>query len=128
MAAYHGLNGMIYISGTEIAAANAWSISIDSDSVEIPQFADTFKKRVVGMKDWSGSISAWDDPTVVMLHSAAEATVSVGLLIYPIRTDTSDFYNGSAIFSFSSEADTGSAGSATVDFVGNDTLTTTGWS
>jgi hypothetical protein len=119
---------MIYVSGSEIAAANAWSINIDTDSVEIPQFADTYKKRVTGMADWSGSVSAWDDRTVKTLHNAATAQASVALLIYPVRTDLTDYYSGNAIFSLGSEGDTGSAVGITADFVGNDTLAITGWS
>ena len=128
MAPFHGLNGLIYMSGSEIAAANAWSINIDIDSVETPQFGDTFKKRVTGMGDWSGSISAWDDLTVKVLQNCATAQTSVALLIYPLRTDLTNYYSGNAIFSFGSEGDTGSAVGDTADFVGNDTLTITGWS
>ncbi len=88
----------------------------------------TWKKRVTGYADWSGSLTVWDHDDNVVLQNAAKAGDSVALIIYPLRTDQTDFYEGNAIFGFSSGGDSGSAISNTASFVGDDTLTITGFS
>jgi hypothetical protein len=124
----HGKNGLIYISGTEITGANAWSLNITQDSIETPQFGDTWKKRVVGHSDWSGSVTAWMHTDSKIITNAATAGVSVALLIYPVRTDLTDYFSGSAIFGASMAGGSGAAIGRDGDFVGNDTLTITGFS
>ena len=122
-----GKNGLIYVSGTEIVGANAWSISIESDAVEYSKFGDTWKGNFVGLKGWSGSIGALHDQSSKVLQNAAAATVVVALLIYPDRTSGSTFYSGNAIFSFSSEASMDAAVGRSVDFTGDGALTPTGF-
>lgn len=124
----HGKNGLIYISGTEITGANAWSLNITQDNVDTPQFGDTWKKRAVGMADWSGNITAWLHTDSKVITNAATAGVSVALLIYPTRTDLTDYYGGSAIFGASMAGGVGAAIGRDGDFVGNDTLMIAGFS
>ena len=124
----HGYNGLIYVSGTELTGANAWSLSISQDSVETPQFGDRWKKRVVGMNDWSGNITAWLHPNSKALTTAALAGVSVAILLYPTRADLTDYFSGNAIFTgVAIDTATGAAIGRNGDFVGNDTLTITGF-
>lgn len=123
-----GNNGLIYISGSEIVGANTWSINIDVEMAETPQFGDGWKKRIVGHNDWSGSISAWDQGDDSNLQDAATAQASVALLIYPDRSDLASYYEGNAIFTFASEADTASPVGNSVDFTGDDSLTVNGFS
>lgn len=124
---FHGKNGLIYVSGTEITGANAWSMSVATDSVETPQFGDSWKKRVVGMNDWSGSLTAFQHADTKLLFSAATAGASVALLIYPQRTNLSNYFSGNAIFQFSSEGGVDAAVGGSADFVGNDTLAMEGF-
>jgi hypothetical protein len=123
----HGKNGLIYLSGTELSAANAWNLKIDTDSAETSVFGDSWKSRQVGLNDWSGNVSGFHDQDSKPLQTAATAGVSVALLIYPKRSDLSTYYSGSAIFSFSSEAGMDAAVGASADFVGNGALTMTGF-
>lgn len=123
----HGRNGLIYVSGTEISGANAWSLNITQDSVETPQFADTWKKRAVGFADWSGNITAWMHNDSKVITTAATAQVSVAIIIYPVRSDLADYFSGSAIFGASMGGGAGAAIGRDGDFVGNDTLTITGF-
>jgi hypothetical protein len=123
-----GKNGLIYVSGTELPGANAWSIAIESDAVEYSKFGDTWKSNFVGLKGWSGSIGALSDSAAKTLQDAATATIVVALLIYPDRTDGSTYYSGNAIFSFSSEASMDAAVGQSADFTGTGALTPTGWS
>ncbi len=127
-APFHGKNGLIYISGTEIAGAHAWSMTIDTDSVETPQFGDSWKKHVTGMQGWSGSVTAWEQGDAKVLSNAATAGTTVALLIYPNKNDVANYYNGNAIFGFGTSGDTGSAVANTADFTGDDTLTIAGFS
>ena len=122
-----GKNGLIYVSGTEIPGANAWSISIESDSVEYNKFGDTWKGNLAGLKGWSGSIGALHDHAGKILQNAATATNVVALLIYPDRLTIATYYSGNAIFSFSSEAGMDAAVGQSADFTGDGTLTPTGF-
>lgn len=126
-APFHGFNGLIYVSGTEIVGANSWSFSFDKDTVETPQFGDTWKKSVGGLLGWSGSISAWEQGDSKVLSSAAASIASVAVLVYPARATLTSYYSGNANFSFSSEGSTGGAVGNTADFVGDSTLTIAGF-
>jgi hypothetical protein len=128
MTARHGYRGLIYISGTELAEANSWSIQIQTDNAEVPKFGDVWKNRLAGMSGWSGNVTAWDDSSEKILFSAATAGTTVALLIYPVRTDLTEYYSGSAIFGMSSAGGVSAAINRDGDFTGNGTLTATGWS
>ena len=123
----HGINGLIYVSGTELAGANAWSIDSTVDAAEAPEFGDTWKKHVAGLLTWSGSLSAWEQTDNQLLFQAATAGASVALLIYPVRSTLGDYYSGNAIFAASSAGDSSSAVSKNATFTGDGTLTITGF-
>lgn len=123
----HGFNALIYIGATALVGGNAWGIDIGTDSAETPQFGDTWKKQVLGMKNWSGSLTAWEQGDAKLLSDAAVAATVTALKIYPNRSDATDYYSGNAIFSFGSSGDTGSAVSNTASFTGDDTLAITGF-
>jgi hypothetical protein len=127
-APFHGYNALIYVSATDLVGGNAWNLNIDTDSIVTNQFGDTWKKRTVGQNDWSGSITAWDQGDEKLLATAATAQASVAILIYPDRSDTGDYYSGNAIFGMRSAGGVTAAVSKDGDFVGNDTLTITGFS
>ncbi len=123
----HGINGLIYVSGSEISFGNAWSIKLDAEDAEIVSFGDAYKSRLRGVKDWSGSITAWHDQGTKVLQMAAVATVSVALILYPKRSDLATYYSGSALFKFGHDQDAGSIAKLTADFVGDGTLGMTGF-
>lgn len=124
----HGFNGLIYISGTELTGANAWTLNMPQDAVETPQFGDTDKKRVVGLRDWSGTIGAWLHEDSKLIENAASARASVALMIYPNRGDLTNYYSGNAIFSMDAGGGVSAAIARNASFVGDDTLTITGFS
>lgn len=124
----HGINGLIYVSGTELAGANAWSIDSSIDAAEAPEFGDTWKKHVAGLLTWSGSLSAWEQEDDQLLFQAATAGTSVALLIYPSRNDLTNYYSGNAIFAASSAGDSASPVSKNATFTGDGALTVTGFS
>ena len=123
----HGINGLVYVSGTELSGANAWSIDSTVDAAEAPEFGDTWKKHVAGLLTWSGSLSAWEQTDQKILFTAATSGTSVALLIYPVRGTLGDYYSGNAIFAASSAGDSSSAVSKNATFTGDGTLTITGF-
>ena len=123
----HGINGQVYVGGTELTGANAWSIDSTVDAAEAPEFGDTWKKHVAGLLTWSGSLSAWEQTDQQILFTAAIAGASVGLIIYPNRGDTSDSYTGNAIFAASSSGDSSSPVSKNATFTGDGALAINGF-
>lgn len=128
MASFHGFNGLIYVSGTEIAGANSWAVDISNESAETPRMGQTFKERVAGQNDWSGNITGWDQATADTLADAALARVPLALLIYPDRAVATRYFSGNAIFGSSHGGGAGAAVSEDGDFVGAAALTKAGWS
>lgn len=128
MAKVHGKNGLIYVSGTEIAYANAWDLTVDIDSAELAHFGSSWQEREAGINDWSGSITAWHDQDSKVLYDSAVAGEALALLIYPKRTDLTTYWSGDAIFSFGSSGDMGAGVGQTANFVGAASLTITGFS
>jgi hypothetical protein len=127
VAARSGINGLVYISNTEIEGANAWTISLETDNIEYSYFGGTWKRNFVGLKGWSGTIGANHDQAARVMQDAALASIVVDVLLYPDRTDNATFYNGDAIFSFSSEQGMDAAVARSVDFVGDNALSITGF-
>lgn len=127
MAQVHGKNGLIYVSGAELTGANAWTLDMGLDIVEVGKFGDTWKEHVGGLLTWSGTISAWEMGDEQELVSAATAGVAVALLIYPDNSDLTSYYSGNAVFGASTDGSTGSAVSKNGTFTGNSQLTITGF-
>lgn len=126
--AKHGVNGLAYVSGGEIEGASAWSVAIDTQSAEYVKFGDDWVNRVPGVNDWRASLTAWHDQDAKKLQDAAVARVAVAVLIYPDRADLTTYYNGSGIFSFTSEGNTTSVVGQTANIVGDGELSLTGFS
>ena len=127
-APYTGKDGLIYVSGTELVGANAWEINSSPNTNEAPEFGDTWMKHTTALLTWAGSLSAWDQGDEKLLFTAATAGISVALLIYPDRSDTSSYYSGNAIFGVDSSGSTSSTVARNGSFVGDGTLTATGFS
>jgi hypothetical protein len=124
----HGANGLIYVGGTVIPYANAWSIASASESAQAASHGDTWQGAYVGIKSWSGSITAWNDMGAKILQSVAIGAITYALLIYPARGTLTTYYSGNAIFSFASEASMTAVVGQSVSFVGDGTLAATGFS
>jgi hypothetical protein len=127
-AAVHGINGAVYISGAILDGANAWSINIETQMADYLKFGDSWVNRLAGAKDWSGNVAAVHDQDAEKLQLAAIAGEDVSLLIYPQESDTTTYYSGRAIFSFSSEGGTDAAVAQSADFSGHGALAIEGFS
>lgn len=115
-----GHNGYIYVSGIALQGANAWSIDVATESVELRKFGDDWIDRCVTFNSWSGRIDAIDD--INTLIDAATAGDSLPLYIYPDRETTGEYYSGNAIFGHSGAGDTGSPVTAGASFEGDGAL------
>lgn len=124
----HGINGLVYISGAELSQANAWNLNIAQQSSESTAFGAAWVSRVVGPKDWSGSVSAWGELDSKLITDAATAGASVPILIYPDRNTLGSYYSGNAIFGMNSDGGTSGPHNRNGDFVGGGALTAVGFS
>lgn len=124
----HGKNGLIYVSGAELVGANAWTVDIATDSVELPIFGDTWKKRAAGLSGFSGTLTVWQLEDSKQLATAASAGTTVALIIYPDRESQADHYSGDAIFGFGASGGVDSGVGETATFEGDDTLYVAGFS
>lgn len=123
----HGINGLIYISGTELVGANSWSIDVSPDVAQQVAFGDEWKESLKGAQGWSGSVNAYHKDDSKLIVDAALA-LQVPLLIYPNRGTLANYYSGNAIFGASSDGNTGGAVNRNGSFTGNGSLTATGFS
>lgn len=48
-----------YLPITKLGGASEWSLDLDTDLLEATTFGDTWKRRVPGVKDATGSITKW---------------------------------------------------------------------
>jgi len=125
--AVHGINGLIYISGTEIFGANSWSLAITTQSAEYIKHGDSWVDRKAGVGDWSGNLTGWHDQALDSLQDMAVARTALALLIYPLRSDLTAYYSGNAIFSFGSSSSTDAIVGISADFVSDGALAITGF-
>jgi len=122
-----GVNGLIYVSGNEIAGANAWELNIEHATVEGARFGDTWNSNEPGMMGWSGSITALHDTAQTYLYLAATQDSTASLVIYPSGSTLTKYWSGNAVFSFKASGDTDSLVGESADFTGAGSLTRT-WS
>lgn len=124
----HGINGLIYVSGSELTGANSWNIQVDPDTVQTIDLGVKWKDTHKGAKGWSGNINAWEKEDQKLLMDAALADGAVSLIIYPNRNTMGNYYNGNAIFGASTDGGATSAVSKNGSFTGDGALSQTGFS
>ena len=123
----HGKNGLIYVSGTEIQYANAWSLAVDHESAAGNYFGAGWTERKAGVLDWSGTVAAFHNQDAKVLYNAAVHDGSVAILVYPKRSELASYWSGDAIFSFAGEGGVGGLVGQSVSFVAAASLTITGF-
>ncbi len=120
-----GINGLIYVSGNEIAGANAWELNIEHANVEGAVFGDLWTGRQPGMMGWSGSITTLFDTAQSYLYLASTQDANAALIIYPSGSVLTKYWSGSAIFSYKASGDTDKLVGESADFQGAGSLTRT---
>lgn len=128
MAEIHGVNGLVYVSGTEIAGANAWTLNIDTDILQPIAFGNSgWKSAIQGAKGFSGTINAYEQGDSKVLVDAATASASVAVLIYPTRDDLTSYYSGNAVFAANTDGNSTSVVNKNGSFTGDGALTVAGF-
>lgn len=122
MARIHGRNARLYASVTSggqaepIAFLNQWSISFNVDNVDVTAFGDTTKVYVGGLPDASGSYSGFFDDATQQFYTAATDGVARKLYLYPVASDTTKYFFGTALFDFSVDLSVDGAATISGDF------------
>ena len=123
----HGINGLIYVAATELSESNSWRLAITSDLADGEIFGGTFRERDKGVSDWSGNITGFLQTDSKLIETAALAATSTTILLYPNRADLTDYYSGNAFFGANIEVGSRALEARGGDFVGDGTLTQTGF-
>lgn len=123
----HGKRALVYINASEVTPGNAWSLEVEHEVAEYSGWGDLWKNNEAGLLAWSGNISAWHDQDGQILQTAAVNDGQLPLLIYPLRTDATTYYSGSASFSFGSESSMDAVVGQSSDFTGDGALAITGF-
>ncbi len=114
----HGKNAYIYVDGVAFSGANAWSIGTTLDVVESTEFGNTWKPKLAGMLDGTGSITAWQYQDRRELIDAVTGQTALLTYIYPDRSDPTNFIHGIVLFTtYSGDGSTTTPVAGNADFV-----------
>ena len=119
MARIAGRNGALYAGissgGTAepIAFLNRWSLSGTSDRIDVTSFGEDTKTYVQGLPDAQGQWAGYYDSASDQLYTAAIDGRARKTYLYPDRTDTTNYFFGTAFFDFS--IDVSVDGAATIN-------------
>ena len=102
MANVHGKNAIIYLGdgasgeAIEISEQNSYSIEHDFDLADTSELGDTWKTNVKGLMSFSGSIEGNFNTASNQLWSAATGSSASKFYLYPNRSNTTQYYYGTA--------------------------------
>lgn len=115
MARIAGRNAALYANITSggtaelVAFLSSWELQAASDRFEVTAFGDTSKTYVAGLPDSSGSFSGFYDTATAQTYTAAVDGVARKVYIYPDRTNTGQYWFGTAFLDFTVGAEVGGA-------------------
>ncbi len=107
MARIGGRNATMYANITSagtaepVAFLSSWELSAVSDRFEVTAFGDTTKTYVAGLPDATGSYSGFYDNATAQTFTAALDGVARKVYLYPDRTNTGQYFWGTAFLDFS---------------------------
>lgn len=123
MARYHGKKGRVMMSTTgsgnavRVLNIKSYSLSFETDKVDVTAMEDANKVYVQGLPDVSGDITfEWDDadPT---LYNASISPDGVKMYIYPSTDALARYFYGTAWVDFSIEQAQDSSVNGSASFV-----------
>lgn len=132
MARIHGRKGQLYVNITSGGTAeplvylNQWSISFNTDNVEVTAFGDSNKIYVAGLPDCSGSFSGFYDDATASTYTAAQDGVARKFYLYPDNSSTGKYWFGTALFDFNASGAVGDAVTISGDFQAASVVTKVG--
>jgi hypothetical protein len=102
----HGRNGRMYVNmlsdGTAAPAMvlKSWSLQAATDNSDVTSQGDTGKVYVGGLPDASGAYDGHLDVDAPQFYAAAVDGVARKFYLYPVATDTTCYWFGTALFDF----------------------------
>lgn len=131
MAPKSGLFGSVVITSAGTVPGTAavigmgeWSLDIGHNTVETTAFGDTFKRRITGIREYSGSFSGNDDTdsSNTTLRNAILGGSVIALRLYD---GTATYYNCGSVYleGGNPQISIDGKGEASWDFNGDGTLT-----
>ena len=110
-----GRNAAIYVGATTSAAAspltyqNSWSMSFESEKIDVTAFGDSNKSYVAGIADSMGEFSGFYDDATAQTLTAAIDGLSRRFYLYPNSNTTSQYFFGTIFVDFSVNAEVAGA-------------------
>lgn len=107
MAKIAGRNAVIYLGQTTSAQAspltykNSWSISFESEKIDVTTFGDTTKTYVTGIADAMGELAGFYDDASAQSYTAAIDGLARKLYLYPNSNTASQYFFGTVFIDMS---------------------------
>ncbi len=99
MTAVSGINGKVTDGTNTLAEISEWDLDIDANILEVTKFLDTWRVKIVGLRDFSGTFSGrWDMTDTlgqVAYQNALLGGTSDTLRLY---TGAATYYSGTVVF------------------------------
>lgn len=102
-----GRNGVVYANLTSggtaepIAYLNNWALTFTVNNIDVTAFGDVSKVYVGALPDFKGTYAGFYDTSTVQMYTAAVDGVARKFYLYPDRTNTAQYWFGTAIFDMS---------------------------
>lgn len=115
MARIAGRNGRLYAaiasggSAEAITFLNSWSMTFETDDIEVTAFGDANKTYVAGLADVGGDFGGFYDNATAQLYTAASDGIARKFYLYPDNTLTTQYWFGTASFDFNLSGEVGGA-------------------
>lgn len=115
MARIAARNAAIYVGVTNGAEAsaltfqNSWSMSFESEKIDVTAFGDTNKSYVAGIADAMGEFSGFYDDATAQTLTAAIDGLSRKFYLYPNSNDTLEYFFGTIFVDFSANGEVAGA-------------------
>lgn len=111
MAKIAGRNAAIYVGTTTSAQAspltyqNSWSMSFETEKIDVTSFGNTTKEYVAGIADASGEFSGFYDDASSQTLTAAIDGLSRKFYLYPNTNTATQYFFGTIFPDMSVNAD-----------------------
>jgi hypothetical protein len=113
-----GRNAAIYVGATTSAQAstltfqNSWSMSFETERIDVTAFGDSNKSYVTGIADASGEFSGFYDDATAQTLTAAIDGLARKFYLYPNTNTATQYFFGTVFVDF--KANGGVAGAVEV--------------
>jgi hypothetical protein len=106
-------------TATNTIKLNAWTISRETDKIEVTSFGDLNKTYVQGLPDLKGTISGFWDDTEAKPFTAAASSTGCKLFLYPSADAPTKYWTGPAWVDVSMDTSVSGAVTINLSFAAN---------